>query len=221
MRREFISFPKSGRTWLRYALVRLGVAQRIKFSHDGFAYNDRTKPPLDFNFACRMERYQGEGKFVYLHRDPRDVIVSHYFQVTERFDNIFRYKGTISEFIRDPYFGVQNLVQFQAQWNRLCDLGIAFRITYEDCHRDFTAVLGSVLDHFELTVSSKDIQRVTEESSFDRLKAIELSNLFPEPWLRLKNGAPKVRQGRIGGYRNILSAEDCAFVERLVATRWS
>ena len=48
-KRELISFPKSGRTWLRYALHLLGVEETIRFHHDGFEYSDPTRPALDFD----------------------------------------------------------------------------------------------------------------------------------------------------------------------------
>jgi hypothetical protein len=44
------------------------------------------------------------------------------------------------------------------------------------------------------------------------MKELERSGTFPEPWLRLMNNAPKVRQGLIGGYRDALSEDDIAYL---------
>jgi hypothetical protein len=69
------------------------------------------------------------------------VIVSLFFQVTGRFEDFFKYKNSLSEFIRDPYFGARNLAEFQRQWDEICDQGKVLRISYEQCHVDFEEVL--------------------------------------------------------------------------------
>jgi hypothetical protein len=45
------------------------------------------------------------------------------------------------------------------------------------------------------------------------MKAVEREGSFDQPWLRLRNGAPKIREGKIGGHRNVLSPEDIAFLD--------
>src|SRR5258705_10176687 len=107
--RQFVSYPKSGRTWIRYVLSLLGVADQIRFHHDTFEFNNPAKPAPNLDFEERFQRYRSVEKIVYLYRDPRDVMVSLYFQVTGRFKDFFGYEGTISDFIRDEYFGRMHL----------------------------------------------------------------------------------------------------------------
>lgn len=213
MRREFISFPKSGRSWIRYALVQLGFKDQIVFHHDGFEYNDGSLPPLDFDFDARIERYRKSGPLVYLHRDPRDIMVSFYFQITSRFSDFFQYQGSISDFIRHPYFGAENLYEFQRQWEEICHRGLSLRIAYEDCHTDFCSVLRSVVDHYRLDVSSSAIKSVAKQAAFENMQVVERQGSFDEPWLRLRNGAPKVRIGRVGGFRNVLCPDDQDYLD--------
>ena len=178
MRREFTSFPKSGRSWLRYALSRLGVAELVRFHHDGFEYNDGSLPPLDFSFEQRRARCAAVDAVVYLHREPRDVMISLYFQVTTRFHDFFGYSGSLSEFIRDPYFGAPNLREFQLQWDELCAKGLALRITYEACHRDFDLVLSTVLEHYGLPTDRAAVAAAAESARFTHMQKVEQEGAF-------------------------------------------
>jgi hypothetical protein len=210
--REFVSFPKSGRTWLRYALTLAGVADSIRFHHDGFEYNDGSLPSLDFDFEARLRRCVEVDRLVYLHRDPRDVIVSLYVQITGRFRDFFRYEGSLSEFIRDPYFGVQNLAEFQRQWDDICTQGKALRITYEQCHVDFETVLRSILSYYEFTIGKNSLASICQKSSFRKMQRAEDEDILGQPWLRKRNGCPKVRRGAIGGFESELSEKDVVFL---------
>jgi len=213
--RELVSFPKSGRTWLRYALTLAGVADQIHFHHDGFEYNDGARPPLDFNFEARLERASRVDRIVYLHRDPRDVMVSLFHQVTGRFKDFFNYQGSLSDFLRDPYFGARNLAEFQRQWDEICARGRILRITYEQCHTQFAAVLGSVLEYYELRPTGMSLERLAQDSTFQRMREVEEMSIFEQPWLRARNGAFKVRRGVVGGFGDELGTADIALLNDL------
>ncbi len=93
MGRQFVSFPKSGRTWIRFILSQLDCDRLILFHHDHFEFNDGSKPPHSFSVVSRLEQYAESEKLVYLDRDPRDVMVSLYYQITGRFLDFFEYRG--------------------------------------------------------------------------------------------------------------------------------
>ncbi len=212
MKRHLISYPKSGRTWVRYALSVLEVADKIQFQHDGFEFNDGAKPPHDFDYDRRVEAYSQIDRVVYLSRDPRDLMVSLYFQVTGRFCDFFGYQGTVSEFIRDDYFGAENLQRFRRIWERMCSEGHAMHITYEECHRDLVAVLKRVTDFCGFEFTAERLHEAAEASSFENMKAVESSGRFPHPWLRPRNSAPKIRRGVVGGFRDHLSETDIKYL---------
>jgi len=213
MKRHFLSYPKSGRSWLRFALSELGYDHKIAFHHDSFEFNDGNLPAHNFDLDKRRVKYAPPSRVVYLTRDPRDIIVSLYYQVTGRFRDFFNYQRDIAAFIRDDHFGAHNLQRFQQMWEQLYGEGLALRISYEECHDDFEDVLRRVLDHYGFKCLAEDISRVAEISSFENMKQVEQSGTFKAPWLRPRNGSPKVRQGRVGGYRKTLVDADVAFLE--------
>jgi hypothetical protein len=213
MHRQFVSYPKSGRTWLRYALVELGLESQIRFHHDGFEFNDGRRPPLDFDFEARLRRVQTFDRTVYLTRDPRDVLVSLYHQVTGRFRDFFDYSGSISDFIRDPYFGAEPLIKFRRQWEELARRGLALEVSYEECHRDFPAVLARLVSHYRFDVPQSAVVAAAERASFTNMRRLERSGVFKEPWLRERNGAPKVRRGVVGAHRDELCPVDRDYLD--------
>ncbi len=213
--RQFVSYPKSGRSWIRYALDVLGVADQVRFHHDKFEFNDPAKPAHDLDFERRLERYRQVDQIVYLYRDPRDVMVSLYFQVTGRFKDFFGYAGSISDFIRDDYFGAATLRVFQTQWAEMCRRRSVLQISYEACHRDFEGVLRSVLAYYEFPADDRAIEHACAEARFDKMRALEERGDFPQPWLRPRNGALKVRRGVAGKFRDYLSDADVAYLGEL------
>lgn len=218
MRREFVSFPKSGRSWLRYALTLAGVADSIVFHHDGCEYSERSMPPHDLDFGARLARHSHGGKIVYMGRDPRDVMVSLFHQVRGRMSNVFDFRGDLSEFLRHPYFGAHNLRDFSRQWEQICERGLALRVTYEECSRDFPKVLRRVLAYYDLPVADDVFEGAARGATFEQMKRREDSGTFPDPWLRLRNGAPKMRRGIVGSHRIELCHDDIRLLDQLFAS---
>jgi hypothetical protein len=210
--RHFVSYPKSGRTWIRYIFAQLNVDQYIEFHHDNFEFNDGAKPPHDFDIARRIARYSQVQKLVYLKRDPRDIVVSLYSQITGRFKDFFCYTGSISEFIRDDYFGAENLKRFRDMWSRIVEQRDFMVMSYEAFHQDTEARVREMLDYYELQVKPNDIAKAVAGATFEQMKRTENAGESPHPWLRLRHGSPKVRRGKIGGFRDELCEEDIIYL---------
>jgi hypothetical protein len=216
MRRLVVSFPKSGRTWLRYGLHIAGHPE-VSFTHDGFEYNNGKKPAMNFDPDRRIAAYGRHDRIVYIERDPRDTIVSLFHQVTGRFDDFFSYKSDLSSFIRDPYFGVQNLVKFQRMWRGLKDRLPVLIVTYEDMSADYMSVFKSVVTHLDLQISNDLMANLGDQTSFSTMKDVERARSFDRPWLQPRMGAMKVRRGKVGGYLDELSPQDIAYIEDTIA----
>jgi hypothetical protein len=192
--------------------MQLGFENKIKFHHDKFEFNNRIKKRHSFDVEERIKYYSKIKKLVYLERDPRDVMVSLYFQVTGRFRDIFRYHGTISEFIRDGYFGARNLGRFRLMWAEIiARLGFP-TVSYEECHRDTQATLRRILAYYEFDVDPARLSRAVANAEFGKMKRLEQSGSFPHHWLRPRNHSPKVRRGKVGGFNDVLNQEDIDYL---------
>lgn len=212
MEKHFVSYPKSGRTWIRYMLVQVAPEQDIRFHHDHFEFNDGARPPHDFDLRRRLREYGHVERLVYLERDPRDVMVSLYHQVTGRFRDFFNYAGSPSDFIRDPYFGAQNLRQFRQMWDEVVRLHGFLKVSYEECHQDAQGTLSRIADYFGLDCTRERIEEAVEAGTFERMRSVEIGETFPQPWLRPRNGMTKVRKGKVGGHADELGPDDIAYL---------
>lgn len=199
---------------MRYVLAQLQVEPQIAFHHDTFEFNNGSRPPHNFDLDPRMRSY-AEARVVYLVRDPRDIMVSLYFQITGRFRDLFAYEGTISEFIRDDYFGATNLQRFREMWGMLTERHGFLTISYEQCHGDMNATVHTVLSYYALAAEPKRISAAVENAEFSKMKRLEQSGSFPDPWLRAREGFAKVRQGKIGGFADALEASDIAYLNEV------
>jgi len=117
-----ISFPNSGRSWLNY-MIKCILKEiknndlQIENSHDfsEIIIEDGTRqdPNLIFKFIKRYKYFR--ANVIFLCRDPRDVISSNYYQVTNRAKNPFIFKDK-SEFITHEVFGFKRVIHFYNLW---------------------------------------------------------------------------------------------------------
>ncbi|MFK5984287.1 MAG: sulfotransferase domain-containing protein [Pseudomonadota bacterium] len=212
MKKEFISYPKSGRTWIRYILLQLGLENDIWFHHSNFEFNDGNMPAHNFNIEELRHKYSNTDRIIYLERDPRDVMVSLFCQVTGRFKDFFNYQGSISDFIRDDYFGAESLNLFRIMWNNLAKEKGFLKVSYEECHEDMLKVISSILNYYNVDIEQGKLIRAIKNAGFDNMKNIELKNTFNRAWLQPRQGHLKVRKGKINGYKDSLVEADILFL---------
>ena len=89
------------------------------------------------------------------------------------------------------------------------------RVTYEACHADFAGTLQAILDYYELPPPERSLSSIARDASFAEMKKLEESGAFDQPWLRTRNGAAKVRSGKVGGFRTELSAADLSYLNEV------
>lgn len=205
-----VSFPKSGRTWLRVMLDAAGV--HIDYTHDLSGHLGQRH----FNEMAHDKSDYRDKRVVLLVRDPRDVVVSGYFQATKR---IGVYSGSISEFIRDPKHGIEKIIIFNSDWLASAGAPKGFcLIKYEDMHTRLREVLTEVIHFADPSRPLPDLDKIMELGRFENMQEMENSGELAKKYGRiLKPGDPtdvesfKCRKGKVGGYGEYLSEDDIAY----------
>jgi len=232
-----VSYPKCGRTWLRVLLGKalceqFGLDERqllatreltraaqlipTRFVHDGtggVAGIPWTEQDPD------RSQYR-DKRVALLIRDPRDVVVSSYFQATRRMQV---YRGSLSEFIRDDCFGVRTVLAMYGAWEASRDVPQRFLLLrYEDLHRDASGCLRSLLALIGLDRPDEAaLAAAVAYARFDNMRRLEESGSLDR---KLRPGVAgdaesyKVRRGVIGGYAAYLSPDDIAYLEQSMAS---
>lgn len=232
-----VSYPKTGRTWVRMLLgkaicARHGLDEalifkplelsraagipRLIFTHD------RAVPVEETGFeAFNPDKSPYRGKrVVFLLRDPRDVAVSLYFHLTKRAP---RFHGTLSEFVRDERFGVASSMRFYRAWHESRNIPQTFLpIRYEEMVADSAGALRSILGCVGAEgIDDAIVARVAEACAFENMRSLEREGKMGHPKLLPGDVADeesyKVRRGKIGGYVDYLSPEDIAYADGVIA----
>jgi hypothetical protein len=240
-----VSFPKAGRTWLRmlmgqaiarhFAMMDRPVEDilsvtplgrdrkdvpRVLFTHDG---NPQGSTPEEIRGRSRAA-YR-HTRVIFLVRDPRDVIVSLYFQRSRRvgLQNQTPVDEPIASFVRQRRGGLESVVEFYRVWLEQRSRAQEFLlIRYEDLHRDPHAELRRVMEFIGVAdVATETLGAAVAESRFDSMRKLEASGAIAAE--ALTPGAAgdvdsyKTRRGEVGGYRDYLTELDQEWAAGLVS----
>jgi len=232
-----LSFPKCGRTWLRFMLGsvfarhfdldHIDVLQLsnlcsaepripvISVNHDD---GPQYKTPAEL--AVAKTKYRGK-KVILLVRDPRDAIVSMYFHRTRR-RRIKNYEGTLSEFLRMERGSLSSFFAYYNNWLRHRDVPAGFLLLrYEDMHANAFAALRAAVDFLGLSeIADEEIAVAAQHGSFENMRRVEVTEVSRSKKLRPGTVGDvesyKTRRGKVGGYRDYLSEEDIVYVDERV-----
>jgi hypothetical protein len=240
-----VSFPKSGRTWLRVLLAAaialhhrkdLGTLVGAWLDSDLLDMGGRS---LLFTHALanRMEHgLQDMRRFaahlqpaprILLLRDPRDTVVSYFFQRTRRprKDSPEPVPQDLSEFVRHPALGIDRIIEFTNLWIAAIRAGgPAMTLAYEDLHADPQRELHRCLLFFGIEVHEALLHEAVEFADFSNMRRMEAGEHFVRS-KKLRAYDPsdidtfKTRQGKVGGYRLQLASQDIDYIESRIRER--
>lgn len=237
-----VSYPKSGRTWVRfflsmyeqYMLDTKGL-DNVNLIFSSIGRNTSIFPLLTFDhrqaqtailFSSVQKRIKRLKRkhILFLVRDPRDVIVSAYFDFINRSPlHQGEFKGiTLSEFVRHEYLGVKRIVDFYNSMHAARSTFKTYRIfRYEDLKLEPKVSFKNLISYLSKEkVNLEALMYAIEQSSFQKMKHIEKNNLLKSGRLRAPDpsneNSYKVRKGKIGGYKDTLNTEDLVYIEKAI-----
>jgi len=236
-----VTLPKSGTTWLRvflyayfcrlegrpFTLKRRELTgtsiPNLLFTHDLFDHiaeprllariRGRHLIPLRECYATRT---------LLLVRDPRDVIVSLYFELRRKGARP-SYRGSLGGMIEHSKFGIRTLVGILNRW--IAELGSLphFKlIRYETCRRQPEETFRDVLGFVGVTNIDESILKYSVDfAEFRNMQRMEAARMFNSAGLsRADPDDPesfRVRRGIVGGYKDHLSEAQIVVLDRAVA----
>ncbi|HEV8407455.1 MAG TPA: sulfotransferase domain-containing protein [Sphingomicrobium sp.] len=226
-----VSYPKSGRTFVRAMLARLyqrefGIDERrlldfpmlrrappgiprLLFTHAP----DAMEHPKEFSIA--RSGYPSR-RLILLARHPADTAVSRYYHLKHRSRDRARLrlsKQPLETFV----CGEDGFPSIVAYLNLFASVPGVIILRYEDFIANPEGALGELAAAIGLDVGHGDIEDAAEFGSLSNLKDKEREGYFTSVRLRRMRSddenSGKVRRGRPGGYRAELSAERAAWID--------
>jgi len=245
----FVSFGKSGRTWLRVMVSRLyqqmyGLPERALIGFDNFHRMNNAVPRMFFTHDNYIGNYTGHTdskvdfygkKVVLLARDPRDVAVSQFFQWKYRLKpskvaiNKYPEEGSdisIFDFVLKSDTGLEWVINFLNAWAKeAAHIEDFHLVRYEDLKARPVETLEKLVEFMGAPANADQIRDAVEFSSYENMKKMEEKKTF---WLSGGRMAPrdrsnpnsfKVRRAKVGGYRDYFDDQQVEQIEALVSAR--
>lgn len=248
-----VSFMKCGRTWLRVMLgkalqlnsgiqepdiLRLADSKEkcpdlplISFIHEDAAH---WKKPEELTTSEDHYRFK---KVIFLVRDPRDVVVSLYFEKNKRLRSYINgeklehsafagrikpYEGDLHTFLYERVGSFDTILKYYNIWENNRHIPEQFLLVrYEDMHQNPQKELRRVLNFLGMrSVSDEVIATAVKFASFNSMHSMEEDDEFDANRLRPGNKKDsesyKTRKGKIGGFVDYLNDKDIRWLNRKI-----
>lgn len=235
-----VSYPKSGRTWLEMLiLAALGHHTHRDYDEDTTYSNVAAKSPdlplvifthaggswetamlTAHEIADHVPPNIIDRRFIYLYRDPRDVLVSAYHHARNRSEIPWLRPR---DMLDDPIIGLPKLIAFMNNWRRQAETAgtRAMCVSYETLKEKPHQTFGALCKFMALPFSDEEIRKAVEDCGFERLRQRESMTSTGNPWLRPMDRANpdsfKFREGRTGGHKSFFTPEQIEWVENYMA----
>jgi hypothetical protein len=242
-----VSPPRSGRTWLRMMLsrffqIRYGLPEDELLGYHNYHQRNPAIPRIRFTHDRYIGNYTGHRdskcdfypkKVILLVRDPRDVVVSNYFQWINTVNpykiallNLPEHPAEVPifEFAMMPRFGISRTIDFLKAWApELKKTRSHLLIRYEDMRAEPARIFADILAFMQIHASPDEIDQVVRWSSFENMRTMEQKQTFDDGSRRLMLKDPnnpdafKVRRGKVGGYCDYFAEHELEVIDRLIA----
>jgi hypothetical protein len=211
----FVSYPRSGSSWLR-PLIAVALNPQ---SSDEVRKNFNAVIPDMYGAGPRLveycrprmikshEPYQPlYPKVIYLYRDGRDVAVSYY----NFYRTIRRYRGTFDDFLGLFLKGNVNFGRWDihvGSWMFGDSSAPFLTVAYEELHRNTSKTVATVMEFLGYSTSDEVIQKAVAECTFENRQEY-VKHASPHYSTGYRGGVG----GKAGGWRENLSNQQAAML---------
>ena len=234
---------KSGSSWLHAILVELTIVKKLNLQKVPEKYTNDINSPTTIiesrlckflndesykteNFLTKAHffkestlknQYPPEVKMLFIERDMRDAIVSHYFHIR----NKYRFKIS---FVLYYYFLGRYKVYEISLFNNRCRkyMGEENFFHFEDLisnFRDTVRAMSKILGINE--ISHEEIDRIRNETTLDKLREeLKKGNLSYYP-SKNKDNWKLFREGKVGGWQAYFNSRQLLDIEKIEDGKFS
>ena len=225
-----VSYPRSGTSWLQMILYQLATDGEMNFEHisrvipfleqslrQGDSLDQLPSPRilkthLPYGYVSRWS-----GKYIYIARDGRDVLVSYY----QFYRNYFAPGTSFDTFFHDYLAGrvlYGSWFQHVAGWEAHREDPNVLFLRYEELTESPAATVEKIAAFCGWSPSTRQRARILERSTFEFMRRHE-KRFAPEPGspglvVQTVQSGAFIRKGRVGAWREQLTREqEAAFEE--------
>ena len=197
-----ISYSNSGRHWLMSILNNSNIIYNKTLFGSNALHKISHNKLLEYYEKNITKDKLKDYKLIFLHRDPRDVVVSNYYHCIY-LAKMSNFNHNIDQFIRDDTSGIEKVIKFNLFFKEFpMEKEI---ISYESLH-------SNIYDEIKkICVIDDTVRNAIQLSSFENMRQHELK-MYPNK----TQNEMKVRQGIIGNYINHLSEDDIEYCNDLL-----
>lgn len=248
-----ISYPKCGRTWLRLMigktiathfqipeeedvlLLRWKRKIHPQVEHITVVHDDRPMLKTPAELETSKARFAGK-KVIFLVRDPRDVIISSYYELKHRRKLFSKDHEDLPQawigddlpaFIFQERSGVDTIIYYYNIWADNRHIPKEFLLVrYEDLRANPHKELVRILNFMGLgQIGYETIDEAVKFASFDNMRKMERDEKYKSEMLkpadRDNENTYKTRKGRVKGYLEDLSPQDIARLDQKIRSELS
>lgn len=222
-----LSYPKSGRTWLRMIIGKYISKKYNLEEEDSLTYGKELEKLGLKNLFHTHASYTWEKEditlkdlynkpIILLSRNVNDTIVSYYHHIKYRLGQKRAYKGNISDFIKSNK-GVKQIKEF---YKNIENMNFIYKTSYEELHANGFEVCKNILEILGEKVDDNILKESIEFCEFSNMQKYEKeSKLAISTAVKINVNDKKtfkVREGKVNNYKKYLSNEDIEYIEKVI-----
>jgi len=228
----FISYPKSGRTWVRFLvdaykakLYQLNVPnvfkaeRKLRLKHH-VEWTHLAGHQKNAYYAMRPDNISLLEKTpcVFMLRNFHATLASAWFQVTQRLGVAL---GDKDSFLFGTRHGLMHIISFYNNWIEIeARLGAVRYVSYQKLKSDTEREFIHILESLALPVDEAVVCETLQMGTFENMKRLGASKAYEgtplAPADRSNPDSAKVRSASAGGYREVFTESQIDYINETI-----